>query len=82
LFGHGLEVTFDNFPASSPTGDPIDSYIAGVGDISGSSHNLLLIVASLPKTSPKSPDAPVVPFFAIAQSIRIGSAVNTASQSQ
>lgn len=82
LFGHGLEITFDNFPASSPAGDPIDSYIAGVGDISGSSHNLLLIVASLPESSPKSADAPAVPFFAIAQSIRIGPAVTTASQSQ
>ena len=83
LFGHGLEITFDNFPASSPTGDPIDSYIAGVGDISGASHNLLLIVASLPRSSPHAaPDAPVVPFFAIAQSIRIGQGVHPAQPTQ
>jgi hypothetical protein len=73
LFGHGLEITFDNFSASSPAGDPIDSYIAGVGDISGTNHNLLLVVASLPRSSPNAaPDATVVPFFTIAQSIRIG----------
>ncbi|MGC1871744.1 MAG: hypothetical protein WA700_12360 [Acidobacteriaceae bacterium] len=79
LFGHGLEITFDNFSASSPAGDPIDSYIAGVGSISGTNHNLLLIVASLPGSSPKSASAaPVVPFFAIAQSIRLGDGVNPA----
>jgi hypothetical protein len=78
LFGHGLEITFDNFPASSSTGDPIDSYIAGVGDISGTSQNLLLIVASLPKTSPKASDASVVPFFAIAQSIHLGQEASSA----
>jgi hypothetical protein len=83
LFGHGLEVTFDNFPASSATGDPIDSYIAGVGDISGTNHNMLLIVASLPRSSPKAATGePVVPFFAIAQSIRIGQGVDTATPIQ
>ena len=83
LFGHGLEITFDNFPASSPTGDPIDSYIAGVGDISGASHNLLLIVASLPRNSPNAaPGTPVVPFFAIAQSIRMGQGVDPAQPTQ
>jgi hypothetical protein len=76
LFGHGLEIAFDNFPASSPTGDPIDSYIAGVGDISDTSRNLLLVVASLPRSSPNATqDAPAVPFFAIAQSIHIGQGI-------
>jgi hypothetical protein len=76
LFGHGLEITFDNFSASSPAGGPIDSYIAGVGDISGTNHNLLLVVASLPRISPNvAPDATVVSFFTIAQSIRIGQGI-------
>jgi hypothetical protein len=73
LFGHGLEITFDSFPASSATGDPIDSYIAGVSNISGTNQNLLLIVASLPRSSP---NATVVPFFTIAQSIRIGQGIH------
>ncbi len=77
LFGHGLEITVDNFSAASPAGDPIDSYVAGVGEISGGGNKLLLIIASLPRSSPK--DGAVVPFFSIAQSIRLGSGVDAAT---
>jgi hypothetical protein len=71
MFGHGLEITFDDFPASTPKGDPIQSTVAGIGDISGHGHNFLLLASSLPRTDPDDPHAKPVPLFAIAQSIRM-----------
>jgi hypothetical protein len=71
MFGHGLEITYDDFPASTPKGNPIQSTIAGIGDISGHSHNFLLLAASLPRVNPDDPNAKPVQLFAIAQSIRM-----------
>jgi len=78
IFGHGLEITYDDFPASTAKGDPIDSTIAGIGDISGHGHNFLLLISSLPRINPDDPNAKAVPLFAIAQSIRM-SPVTSAS---
>jgi hypothetical protein len=47
IFGNGLELTYDHFNASSMQGEPIESYIGGVGDISGNGHNFLLLIASI-----------------------------------
>jgi hypothetical protein len=82
LFGHGLEITFDSFSSSTREGEPIDSTIAGIGDISGHGHNFLLLVASLPKTDPNAPDAPAIPIFAIAQSIRMTPVAAASTHSQ
>ncbi|MEO6964532.1 MAG: hypothetical protein ABI076_01375 [Acidobacteriaceae bacterium] len=68
LFGHNLEITYDNFSGSSSQGDPVDTYIAGIGDISGAGPHLHL-VASLAK---QPAGATPVPIVAIAQSIHLG----------
>jgi hypothetical protein len=65
LFGNGLEVTYDHFSASSAQGDSVDTYVGGVGDISGTGHNFLLVVSSI-STSQKD-DAGL--FISVAQSI-------------
>lgn len=68
IFANGFEVTYDDFNRSTAQGDPIESYIGGVGDISGSDHNFLLLVASI--SAQKKEEAGAV-FLSVAQSIRL-----------
>jgi len=68
VFGNGLEVTYDSFKASSAQGDPIESYIAGVGDISGTGHNFLLLIASIGAEQGEKSGGT---FLSVAQSIHL-----------
>ena len=68
IFGNGLEVTYDDFKGSTAQADPIESYIGGVGDISGTGRNFLLLIASI--GSQKKEEAGAV-FLSVAQSIRL-----------
>lgn len=68
IFGNGLEVTYDDFNASTGQGDPIESFISGVGNISGTDRNFLLLVASI--NAQKKEEAGAV-FLSVAQSIRL-----------
>jgi hypothetical protein len=68
LFGNGVEVSYDHFSASSPQGDPIDTYIAGVGDISGKGSTFLLVTASQPASQSETSGGT---FIAAAQSIHL-----------
>lgn len=47
LFGHGVELTYDNFSANAADGTARDSYIGGVGEVSGTGQSHLLLVASI-----------------------------------
>ena len=71
LFGNGLEVTYDNFTASSTQGDSIESYIAGVGDISGTGHSFLLLIGSIGAGQGVKGGGT---FLAVAQSIHMAAA--------
>jgi hypothetical protein len=68
LFGNGLEVTYDHFSAYSPQGDAIESYIGGVGGISGADHAFLLLTASF---GAHKKGAEGALFLSVAQSIRL-----------
>jgi hypothetical protein len=68
LFANGIEVSYDNFAASSPQGDPVESYIAAVGSISGKDSTFLLIIASL---RPGPSIDPGAIFLTTAQSIHL-----------
>jgi hypothetical protein len=68
IFGNGLEVSYDNFSASTAQGDQVESYIGGVGDISGTDHNFLLIITSI---SGKEKDKAGGLFLSVAQSIHL-----------
>jgi hypothetical protein len=69
IFGNGLELTYDHFNASSMQGEPIESYIGGVGDISGNGHNFLLLMASI---GGQQKDKGGVAFLSVARSIHLG----------
>jgi hypothetical protein len=71
LFGHGLEVTCDSFKGVSAQGNPVESWIAGIGDISGKGHSYLLMAASLDTATGKDPSQGGVPVIAVAQSIQM-----------
>ena len=71
LFGQGLEVTFDSFKGASAKGDAVESWIAGIGDISGKGHSYLLMAASLETATEKDPTQGGVPIIAVAQSIKM-----------
>jgi hypothetical protein len=62
--GAGMMVSYDNFRTSSAKGIPIDSYVAGVGDISGKGAFLLVIASLQPATAGGT-------FLATAQSIHL-----------
>jgi hypothetical protein len=47
LFGHGVELTYDNFSANGADGTARDSYVGGVGEVSGTGQSHLLLVASI-----------------------------------
>jgi hypothetical protein len=68
IFGNGLEVTYDDFNASTAQGNPIENFIGGVGNISGTDHNFHLLVASI--NAQKKEEAGAV-FLSVAQSIRL-----------
>jgi hypothetical protein len=68
IFGNGLELTYDHFNASSMQGEAIESYIGGVGDISGTGHNFLLLMASI---GSQQKDKGGAVFLSVAQSIHI-----------
>jgi hypothetical protein len=68
LFGNGLEVTYDHFGAYSSQGGTIESYIGGVGGISGKDHVYLLSIASF--GAHKKDEAGGL-FLSVAQSIRV-----------
>jgi hypothetical protein len=69
LFGNGVEVTYDHFSASTAQGDAVESYIGGVGDISGAGHNFLLVISS---TGAREKDKDSGIFISVAQSIQLG----------
>lgn len=71
LFTNGLEVTYDHFSAASPQGDAVDTYIGGIGDISGTGHNFLLVDSSI-STQQKGQDGSL--FLAVAMSIHLTAA--------
>jgi hypothetical protein len=68
LFGNGLEVTYDHFSAHSSQGETIESYVGGVGGISGKDHVYLLLIASF--GAHKKDEAGGL-FLSAAQSIRL-----------
>ena len=68
LFGNGLEVTYDHFGAASPQGETIESYIGGVGKISGADHTFLLLITSF---GAQNMDKAGALFLSVAQSIRL-----------
>lgn len=69
LFGNGLEVTYDHFIASSTQGSSVESYIGGVGAISGTGHFFMLLMGSI---GADQKDKGGAAFLAVAQSIRLG----------
>jgi hypothetical protein len=68
IFGNGLELTYDHFNASSMQGEPVESYIGGVGDISGNGHNFLLLMASIGSQQKNKGGAA---FFSVVQSMQM-----------
>jgi hypothetical protein len=69
LFGHGTELTYDNFSAKGADGGERDSYVGGVGSAAGNTGDQhLLMVGSL---SPKSDGSKA--FLSVGQSVRFGS---------
>jgi hypothetical protein len=68
LFANSLEISYDHFTASTPQGDPVESYIGGVGDISAKGPTFLLLIASL--RPGHTADAGAT-FLATAQSIHL-----------
>ena len=46
LLGHGVELSYDHFSAATPQGEAIESYIGGVGNISGANRTFLLLIAA------------------------------------
>jgi hypothetical protein len=70
LFGHGLELTYDNFSATGADGTSRDSWVGGVGDVSGApGQSYLLLVASI---DAQQEDAGAKAFLNIGQSIHFG----------
>jgi len=70
LFGHGLELTYDNFSAAGSDGTSRDSWVGGVGDVSGAAgQSYLLLVASI---DTQQEDAGAKAFLNIGQSIHFG----------
>jgi hypothetical protein len=68
IFGNGLEVSYDHFSANTAQGDAVESYIGGVGDISGTDHKFLLVITSI---SGKEKDKAGALFLTVAQSIHL-----------
>jgi hypothetical protein len=69
LFGHGTELTYDNFSAKGADGGERDSYVGGVGTASGNAGDgHLLMVASV---TPESDGGKA--FLTVGQSVRFGS---------
>jgi hypothetical protein len=68
VFGNGLELTYDHFNASSMQGEAIESYVGGVGDISGTDDSFLLLMASI---GGQQKDKGGAVFLSVAQSIHI-----------
>jgi hypothetical protein len=68
LFGNGLEVTYDHFGSVSAQGEATESYIGGVGGISGAEHTFLLLVTSF---GAQNKDKAGALFLSVAQSIRL-----------
>lgn len=66
VFGHGNELTYDNFTTSSDDGSSFNHYVAGVGDIAGESPSHLLLVSSI---DTKLKDAGDTAFLTVAMSI-------------
>jgi hypothetical protein len=46
LFGNGVELSYDHFSAATPQGEAIETYIGGVGGITGANRNFLLLIAA------------------------------------
>jgi hypothetical protein len=68
IFGNGLEVAYDHFSATSPQGDAIESYIGGVGEISGTGRIFLLLKTSFGAEKRTQTGAL---FLSVARSIRL-----------
>ncbi len=49
LFSNGMEVTFDHFGGSSPNGEAVEIFIAGIGGIRGSGGQFLSMLSSVPQ---------------------------------
>lgn len=64
--GNGIEVSYDHFDAVTPQGEAVETYIGGVGNISGSGHGFLLMVAGF-GAQQKDEAGPI--FLSVAQSI-------------
>jgi hypothetical protein len=69
LFGHGVELTYDNFSANGADGTARDSWVGGVGDVSGAGQSYLLLVASI---DAQQKDAGAKAFLNIGQSVHFG----------
>jgi hypothetical protein len=68
LTENGVEVSYDHFGAATPQGETIESYIGGVGNLTGSSHTFLLLIAAF--NVQQKVDAGSI-FLSVAQSIAI-----------
>lgn len=66
LTGNSIEVSYDHFDAVTPQGEALETYIGGVGNIAGSSHGFLLMVAGF-GAEQKDEAGPI--FLSVAQSI-------------
>jgi hypothetical protein len=69
LFGNGVELTYDHFGGVSPQGDAVESYIGGVGPLTGGGKLHLLLIASLSQAQTSAGGAL---FLSLAQSVRFG----------
>ena len=64
LFGHGVEVAYDDFPSRTVDKLPVETMVAGIGDISGKGPRVLMFTSIV-----KGEDAASL---AVAQSVRLG----------
>jgi hypothetical protein len=67
VFGNGLEVTYDSFGSHEQEGF-VQGYVGGVGDISGTDHNFLLVVTYINGTDE---DKAAGLFLSVARSIHL-----------
>jgi hypothetical protein len=69
LFGHGVELTYDNFSATGADGSTRDSYVGGVSALGDTGQNYLLLVASI---EAQQKDAGGKAFLNVGQSVQFG----------
>ena len=64
--GNGIEVSYDHFSAVTPQGEAVETYIGGVGNLAGSGHGFLLLIAGF-GAEQKNEEGAI--FLSVAQSV-------------